>query len=141
MDDDIFIQAVNSTTFTTRVNKDHVVDCYGRRLLLFCQVTDLCIANGRLGGDRNVGQFTFVSNNGFSVVDYLLCSHEDSKYIKNFYVADFDEFSDHSPVMYSLPLTHPIEEPNNPNDKNNNSPSHHKIFYDETKLPFFRQQL
>ena len=142
LDDDIFIQDSRSTTtFTTRVNKDHVVDCYGRRLLLFCQVTDLCIANGRLGGDRNVGRFTFVSHNGLSVVDYLLCSHNDSKFVENFYVVDFNEFSDHSPTVYSLALKLHVEEHNNPTDINNDSHPRHKIVYDETKLPFFRQQL
>ena len=63
-------------------------------------MTDLYIVNGRSGEDRNVGQFTFVSHNGLSVVDYLLCSYDDSKFIEKLCIADFNEFSDHSPGTY-----------------------------------------
>ena len=102
-------------------------------------MTDLCLANGRLGEDRNVGQFTFVSHNGLSMVEYLLGSYDDSKFIENFCIADFNEFSDHSPVTYCLASRRAPEELNVPNNTNNDL--HQKIVYDETKLPMFRQQL
>ena len=54
-----------------RVNKDHVIDAYGRRLLLLCQKTNLLIANGRYFEDSEIGEFTFVTQNGSSVVDYM----------------------------------------------------------------------
>ena len=92
----MFTKLDYSTNFTTRVNKDHVIDSYGRRLLLFCHMTDLHIANGRLGYDRGVGQFTFVS---LSVVDYLFCS---DAYVENVSILQLNEFSNHSPVMYAL---------------------------------------
>ena len=64
LDDDIFIQSVNSTTVTTRIKQRSS----GRQL-----------ANVRLGEEENVGQFTFVSHSGLSVVVYLLCWNADSK--------------------------------------------------------------
>ena len=141
LDDDFFIENFNSTHSTTRVNKDHVIDSYGRRLLLFCHVTDLHIANGRLGNDRGVGQFTFVSHTGLSVVDYLLCSDADSKYVENFSVLQVNEFSDHSPVMYALASKYMAERTIYPETSNTNDNKFQKIIYDETKVPMFRQQL
>ena len=60
------------------MNQDKVVTSFGRRLLLFCQMTDLFIANGRRGDAQSTSLFTFASHNGLSVVDYLLCSVADS---------------------------------------------------------------
>ena len=50
-DEDIF--AIDSHIHT-RVNKDHVLDTHGRRLLLLCQTSDLIIANGRTLDDCNI---------------------------------------------------------------------------------------
>ena len=87
-------------------------------------------ASGCLGEDRNVGQFTVVSHNGLNVVQYLLCRNADSKF-ENFCILEFNEFSDHSPVMYCLASRYTPEETNN---TNNDSHMHQKIIYDETKL-------
>ena len=107
LDDETLFGFIDKTLLynTTRVNKDNVIDSYGRRLLSFCKITDLIIANGRLGEDTNLGQYTctFVSHNGLSVVDYLLCSFADAHCIKNFRILCCNEFSDHSPVYFTLP--------------------------------------
>ena len=55
-----------------RVNKDHVVDVYGRRLLDLCRMTKFLVANG---------DFTFCSAQGQSTVDYLISSYEDLSHI------------------------------------------------------------
>ena len=55
-----------------RVNKDHVIDAHGRRLVYLCKTTNLFIGNGRLDEDKHLGSFTFYNNNGASTVEYLL---------------------------------------------------------------------
>ncbi len=53
----------DDTLFThipQRVSEDHVVDRNGRKLLAMCQTTGLCIGNGRLAVDANVGKIHFV---------------------------------------------------------------------------------
>ena len=60
--------------FPLRKSRDIVLDNYGRRLLDLCKSTDLLIANGRLGDDKDIGEFTYVTSRGRSVVDYLLLS-------------------------------------------------------------------
>ena len=37
-----------------------------------CIATGLRLVNGRLGRDKGVGNFTYMSNSGNSVVDYVL---------------------------------------------------------------------
>ena len=49
-------------------------------------VTELLIANGRLGEDAHEGNYTFNGDNGRSVVDYLLLSHNDFDTISNGYI-------------------------------------------------------
>ena len=41
-----------------RVNKDSVVNNYGRMLTQMCKNLDFIIVNGRCGTDATVGQFT-----------------------------------------------------------------------------------
>ena len=60
-----------------RNSKDTVIDAAGKILLQLCQATGFLIANGRLGTDDKVGEYTFCSSRGVSVVDYLLLKHED----------------------------------------------------------------
>lgn len=57
-----------------RKSRDLVLDNYGRRLLDLCKATNLLIANGRLGDDKDIGEFTCVTNRGRCTVDYLLLS-------------------------------------------------------------------
>ena len=86
----------------TRVNRDHMTDTYGRRLLELCKTTNLLIANGRLGLDKDVGDFTFYGEKGCSVVDYLLLPLTDFETISNFKICDVTEFSDHAGISFGL---------------------------------------
>ncbi|MEW8544930.1 MAG: reverse transcriptase family protein, partial [Candidatus Thiodiazotropha sp.] len=85
-----------------RVNKDHVTDAYGRRLLELCKTTNLLIANGRLGSDKDIGEFTFYGEKGCSVVDYLLVPLIDFEFISYFEICDVTEFSDHAGLSFGL---------------------------------------
>ena len=78
-----------------RQSKDSVIDKRGSNLQLFCQVVDLCIANGRIES----GELTYCSKRGQSVVDYLLCDFFDMQLLKDFKILPFNEFSDHAPLL------------------------------------------
>ena len=58
------------------------------------------IVNGRVGEDQ--GLFTFISRNGASVVDYLLCKECNFSNITCFNVNSMNEWSDHTPISFSL---------------------------------------
>ena len=85
-----------------RVNKDHVVDVYGRRLLDLCSMTEFLVTNGRLGNDARLGDFTFCSSQGQSTVDYLISSYEYLSHIHNFTILPFGSFSDHAGLHMEL---------------------------------------
>lgn len=85
-----------------RASKVHVTDAYGRRLLEVCKTTKLLIANGRLGLDKGIGDFTFCGEKGCSVVDYLLVLLIDFETISSFEICEFTEFSDHAGIAFGL---------------------------------------
>lgn len=87
-----------------RMNRDLVLDNYGRRLLDMCKSTGLVIANGRLGADKDTGEFTCVTGRGRSVVDYFLLSFSDFDCVSHFNICDVDEHSDHSGLHICLKL-------------------------------------
>ena len=55
----------------SRASFDTKSNNFGTKLLDICKSTGMRIVNGRVGEDQ--GPFTFISRNGASVVDYLLC--------------------------------------------------------------------
>ena len=88
---------------------------------------------------QNTSGFTFASHNGQSVVDYLLCSAPDSYYINTFCILDLNEFSDHSPVTFSLSSKYIFIKTRTCLIKRRGSIQ--KLFYDEEKIPIFRNEL
>ena len=93
---------IESTDIPPRKNKDHVIDSYGKRLIELCKTTNLLIANGRLGSDKGIGEFTFYGQNGCSAVDYLLLSLLDFETISHFNVCETTEFSDHAGITFGM---------------------------------------
>jgi hypothetical protein len=85
-----------------RSSKDKVTNGNGRHLLDFCKATSLRICNGRLGKDKNIGEFTYVTSRGASVVDYLLCPSKLFHLVSEFYIAEPNQYSDHSCVHFAL---------------------------------------
>ena len=96
---------INILDIPVRINKDRILDYKGRYLIELCQSTGLLIANGRLLGDENIGSFTFCSHQGQSTVDYLLLNYSDFETLSHFEILNFNEFSDHAPIAYSLYIT------------------------------------
>ena len=121
-----------------RVNKDHVLDPNGRRLLELCKSTGLLIANGRLHTDNGIGEFTFCSRGGMSVVDYLLVNNNDMSYVNSFEIVDLNEFSDHSAVKFSIEtLVKGVSTTDEPCDVE----SAKRIVWDKTRADEFKNRL
>ncbi len=87
---------------TARCSKDKTVNEYGRHLLDFCKYSGYRIANGRLHEDKNVGEFTCITSQGSSLVDYLLCKPSDMTYITSFKIDPKRVISDHKPIVFSF---------------------------------------
>ena len=85
-----------------RATTDPHVNKFGNAMIDMCKATNLRIVNGRLFGDNNVGKCTCVTHNGQSLVDYLLTQQEDFHILDDFCVLDFNEFSNHAHVYFSL---------------------------------------
>ena len=58
------------------------------------------------------GNFTYICTSGTSVIDYLLLSEQCFDLAHNFKVHDFNEWSDHSPLSFVIPLPCPISNVN-----------------------------
>ena len=86
-----------------RISCDTTVSCSGRRLLKFCKDYSVYIVNGRVGQDKNVGNYTYIGPNGCSLIDYILTSREVFESILDFCVDSRTE-SPHLPVWVQLPL-------------------------------------
>ena len=86
-----------------RINKDPKSNNNGRKLVHMCKIQELCIVNGRMGSDRNIGDLTCA---GASTVDYMICTPDLLQNIQNFTVDIFDPMlSDkHSPISVSINL-------------------------------------
>ena len=55
----------------SRANKDRRINAFGRHLVEVCIKAQLYIVNGRVHKDRNIGEYTYISSNGSSSVDYI----------------------------------------------------------------------
>ncbi|XP_067133253.1 uncharacterized protein [Centruroides vittatus] len=84
----------------SRSSKDKLLNMDGKVLLDFVQDSQLLILNGRLKGDIPA-EFTFVSPNGKSTVDYVICSECMIDYCESLSVLEND-LSDHFPIQLVL---------------------------------------
>ena len=90
-----FIELPQRRNLDTRdVNK------HGRELLSFCMNTDMCIANGRVGFDKQ-GGFTCFFGKFPSTVDYVICDRELLIQFSDFYIANRIE-SHHLPICCAI---------------------------------------
>ena len=75
-----------------RISKDKQTNTMGHELISFCKSNQMAIANGRMGEDNGIGNFTCKDA---SVVDYVLLSYSLFDQVSNFKIHDFNElFSD-----------------------------------------------
>ena len=84
-----------------RQSQDKITNQFGKILIDFCTTFHCTPLNGNHTGDEN-GQFTFVSNQGNSVIDYFIVSVDlISKLNMNFVVGDRVE-SSHMPLQLNI---------------------------------------
>jgi len=82
----------------SRVSKDIVANSRGKKLIEFCADFDLVILNGRKNFSDSAGNFTFIGDIGFSVVDYVLVSRNLFYLITDFKIEP-QLGSDHFPIL------------------------------------------
>ena len=89
---------------TKRCNKDTCTNNNGFKLIELCRCLDLKFVNGRIGNDKNIGDFTCSSAQGSSSVDYCIASSEFFPYFQNFIVdiADKNLSDVHSPISLTF---------------------------------------
>ena len=74
----------------SRANRDTKINSKGRLLVDLCKTTKIAILNGRIGEDKHIGEYTCVTHNGKSSVDYFLAEHCCFDSILNLSVKNFD---------------------------------------------------
>ena len=84
-----------------RINKDGYANNNGNKLIELCKMSDLKIANGRMGKDRGIGNYTCHTTNGNSTIDFAILSMELLPYVDDLYVYILDKcMSDvHCPIV------------------------------------------
>ena len=96
-----------------RQSKDmHAHNAFGLSLVVLCCAFDIHIMNGRLFDDTE-GNFTCFTNNGTSIVDFIIASSSLFSKVCQFNIAELD-LSDHVPVC----CTFNFEIETQPNDEN-----------------------
>ena len=85
------------------------------QLLDLCKSTGVNVINKRLDEGQS---FTYFSRIGSSVIDYMLMKPESFYYVNNFRILPFDEFSDHTPLQFSLSVLDNTEFQSNGNQEN-----------------------
>ena len=96
-----FNDILSNEAYVDRVNSDAKVNKFGHQLNNFCQTYDCTIVNGRFGKDANNGHFTFINQNGCSVIDYFIVSNELISIIHDFEILSYPD-STHLPVLLNL---------------------------------------
>ena len=93
----------DGSKYGNRQSKDNVTNMFGRFLIDLCNIFHLVPLNGNAKGD-DTGNFTFVGDQGTSVVDYILVSSDIYvKYDFCFHVHVDRVESKHVPIHMSIP--------------------------------------
>lgn len=92
----------NEISVGRRFSLDTKIDSSGIKLLQICKDACLRILNGRVGDDAGIGNFTFQSAQGKSLIDYVLLSPGMFDIINGFTVHHISVFSDHAPIQFSI---------------------------------------
>ena len=105
---DPFLNEGNLSTITVskRFSRDLNTNCYGTSLVELCIENNLVALNGRTKGDLT-GQFTCITYNGSSVVDYAIVAQELFPLINSFTVDYPNEFSHHSCLNFVMKIKTP----------------------------------
>jgi len=131
-DGDDETNAFSDTTFTfARKSEDKTVNNFGRSLINFCSVFDLLPLNGLVQSGFD-DTFTFLSENGRSVIDYFLCSVDFAPFICSLSVLSRVE-SAHMPIVLSCQRQSRCDHSESESEKMSFS----KVKWDPTKAHLF----
>ena len=86
-----------------RHSMDSEINNFGLSLVNLCRTLDVHILNGRFTDDTE-GNFTCITPNGASVVDYMIASSDLFEYINKFEVLPWTSNSVHLPILAKLSL-------------------------------------
>ena len=95
-----------------RKSKDKITNANGKKLLALFGDNDMVILNCRSPGDLE-GDYTFISNQGRSVIDYCVASSTAVTYVVDFKV-ELEHFSDNLPVSFRLKTGGVVRDKANP---------------------------
>ena len=134
------IEIFNSLDIPTkRTNKDSTINNNGKQLIQMCQLHELCIVNGRIGSDRNIGSLTCADA---STVDYMICTPDLLEKIQDCTIDVFDPLlSDkHNPINVRINLGENIRQENSSSttDGSNTNEYSAKCKWDEEKKAEFQ---
>ena len=122
-----------------RSNKDTKTNNNGKKLIEMCKCHEMCIVNGRLGSDKNIGNTTC---NNVSTIDYVICTPDLLPKLTDFTVHNFCPLlSDkHRPISVSLNLTNSLPDINTDTTNTNNTNTHYiKCKWDNNKKGEYTQ--
>ena len=96
---------VEDTILATRYNLDkRDTNTYGNALLDLCKASGHSILNSRFGKNKNTGNFTCITDNSASVIDYFVVDFDLECIVSDFEVYDRLE-SIHMPLRVQLTLS------------------------------------
>ena len=106
------IEYVEDTITETRYNLDkRETNAYGNALLDLCKSSGLRILNGRSGKDKNIGNFTCITDNSASVINYFVADFDFVNNVSDFEIYDRLE-SIHMPLRVQLRFSNTDNIPN-----------------------------
>jgi exonuclease III len=119
-----------------RYTMDKSVNNSGRKLLDLCICSNVKIVNGRLGEDAGIGNYTNMSANGNSLIDYVICSQDLFPFISNFRVHDSQTCSTHVPIEVCIKTKYTYL-----NDFNLCTTKVDKLVWNSEKVPEFKDKI
>ena len=106
-DEDLMHGKSSKPSDSLRTSKDMTLNTRGRLFLDFLASTNVTVLNGNTIGDI-FGEFTSVTYNGSSVVDYMAISSGLTDKIISFTVGDLTNYSDHKPCFCTLDMNYEL---------------------------------
>ena len=140
-DEDLFFDVFGDESCITRKSQDNVINPFGNSLLYMCSTLDLCIVNGTCSGDMH-GAYTYICDNGCSVVDYFLLSNSLYAHLFDKCKLEVIERNDckHLPVRLSLKIHNDHNVLDN-QQKQKTPIKIEKFKWDETNAHLFKEAL
>ena len=103
-----YYEILNDDFDIPRRSCDKTVNKFGKDLIEFCKAYSFIILNGRIGKTDNSGDYTFIGQQGCSIVDYYLCTRNLYHLFVDLYINARTD-SDHLPVCLDITVASILE--------------------------------